>query len=170
MSPLFTIVGVIIGSGVTLLVEQWRWQRDHQREAKQILRETFVSYLTHTARAHESMRQVSEGVHSSPDERRLAILAAFTEANVYEERFRLTMLAPTHVVELAVHSFRKCRAVRDLLASGTETSDDAFRSAQLEYFRAVQATSDAMRKELGIPKLLFVPLGYPPDQPPVTPL
>jgi hypothetical protein len=170
VSPLFAIAGVVIGAGSSLAVERWRWQRDRQREAGQVQREVYIAYLTHMARAFEGMRLAAQDDHTSAQERRRAVLAAFAEANVYETRFRLTMLAPAPVVEPAVHAFRKCRAVRDLLADGLGLREEAFQAAQLEYSRALQATSDAMRKELGIPELPFVPYGFAPGEQPPDPI
>ncbi|WP_326597914.1 hypothetical protein [Streptomyces sp. NBC_01803] len=88
----------------------------------------------------------AEDDYDSAQERRRAILAKFEDANVYETRFRLTMLAPTAVVATAVHAFRKCRAVRDLLADGRGHHDEVFRAAQLRYSRALQATSERHAK------------------------
>ncbi|QBJ91484.1 hypothetical protein D0Z67_15110 [Streptomyces seoulensis] len=170
VSPLFAIVGVVIGSGTTLAMERSRWKRDRHREAVQVQREVFVAYLTHMGRAHEGMRLASESSHASPEDRRLAVLKAFADADLYEVRFRLTMLAPDRVVELAVHAFRKCRATRDQLAAGAHIHDDDYRETQVEYYRAVQATSDAMRRELGIPELSFVPLGFAPGTRPSDPI
>lgn len=170
VSPLFAIAGVIIGAGSSLVVERWRWRRERQREAGQVQREVYIAYLTHMARAYEGMRLAAQDDYDSAQERRRALLAAFAESNVYETRFRLTMLAPAPVVELAVHAFRKCRSVRDLLADGRGLREESSRAAQLEYSRALQATSDAMRKELGIPELPFRPYGFAPGEQPPDPI
>lgn len=158
-APLSAIAGAFAGIVATFVVDRDRWRRAQQADARKVLREAFVSYLSHLARAVEMMRFASESAHDTPEERRRAVRAAFSESALFEQRYGLTMLAPPRVVERGVEAFRTVRALRDLLADGAQVTDGAFQTAQHTYFKAAQATASAMRKELGIPELPFEPLG-----------
>ncbi|MEU8135654.1 hypothetical protein [Streptodolium elevatio] len=52
------------------------------------------------------------------------------------------------------------RDIRDAPADGATLLDAPYLTAQLSFFRAVQATSDAMRADLGIPELGFEAIGF----------
>ncbi|WP_436787854.1 hypothetical protein [Yinghuangia sp. YIM S10712] len=150
-APLSAIAGALAGIVATYVVDRGRWKQTREAESNQILRETFVAYLSHLARAVENMRYAAEAAYDTPEERRRAIRGAFSETGLFEQRYGLTMLAPPAVVEAGVDAFRRVRDLRDLLADGAQVSDGAFQTAQHRYFRSVIATSDAMREELRIP-------------------
>lgn len=158
-APLSAIAGALAGIVATYVVDRGRWKQTREAESNQILRETFVAYLAHLARAVENMRHAAEAAYDTPEERRRAIRGAFSETGLFEQRYGLTMLAPPVVVEVGVDAFRRVRELRDLLADGANVTDHRFRTAQHRYFEAVVATSEAMREELRIPRLGFTPLG-----------
>ncbi|MDX2530471.1 hypothetical protein [Streptomyces europaeiscabiei] len=163
-APLSAIAGALAGIVATFVVDRDRWKRAQQADAQTVLRETFVTYLAHLARATEGMRFAAEATYDMPEERRRAVRAAFSESGLFEQRFGLTMLAPPRVVELGVDAFRTVRTLRDLLADGTQVTDGAFQTAQHTYYKAAQAAAAAMRQELGIPELPFVPLASSHDE------
>jgi hypothetical protein len=157
-APLSAIAGALAGIVATFVVDRDRWKRAQRADAQTVLREAFVTYLSHLARATESMRFASEAAYDTPEDRRRAVRAAFSESGLFEQRFSLTMLAPPRVVEPGVEAFRTVRTLRDLLADGAHVTDGTFQTAQHTYYKAVQATASAMRQELGIPELPFDPL------------
>ncbi|MGW0575537.1 hypothetical protein ACWD25_06100 [Streptomyces sp. NPDC002920] len=157
-APLSAIAGALAGIVATFVVDRDRWKRAQQADAQTVLRETFVAYLSHLARTTEGLRFAAEAAYDTPEERRRAVRASFSESGLFEQRFSLTMLAPPRVVELGVEAFRTVRTMRDLLADGAHVTDGTFQTAQHTYFKAVQAAAAAMRQELGIAELPFVPL------------
>ncbi|WP_060887259.1 hypothetical protein [Streptomyces caniscabiei] len=163
-APLSAIAGALAGIVATFVVDRDRWKRAQQADGQTVLRETFVTYLAHLARATEGMRFAAEATYDMPEERRRAVRAAFSESGLFEQRFGLTMLAPPRVVELGVDAFRTVRTLRDLLADGAQVTDGAFQTAQHTYYKAAQAVAAAMRQELGIPELPFIPLASSHDE------
>ncbi|MFF3502025.1 hypothetical protein [Streptomyces sp. NPDC003247] len=157
-APLSAMAGALAGIVATFVVDRDRWRRAQKAEAQTVLREAFVTYLAHLARATEGMRFAAEATYETAEERRRAVRAAFSESGLFEQRFALTMLAPPRVVELGVEAFRTVRTMRDLLADGEQVTGGTFQTAQHTYFVAVQDTAAVMRQELGIAELPFVPL------------
>ncbi|MFF3764844.1 hypothetical protein ACFYYR_12260 [Streptomyces sp. NPDC001922] len=169
-----TLAGIVVGAVVSLvttaLVERTRWKRTLGQEGSQILRESYVDYLAALAQSHEGIRVASLRMYDGIDERTAAIMEAFSGSDLYQQRFRLTMLAPPRVVELGVHALRQGRRMRDLLAEGAGLDSAPFRDAQTRFYEAVQAASDEMRGSLDIAPLGFMPMGWPPDRPPADPV
>ncbi|NUU22768.1 MAG: hypothetical protein HOV68_14830 [Streptomycetaceae bacterium] len=148
-APLSAIAGALAGIVATYFVDRGRLKATRETESQQILREAFVSYLSHLARASERMREVAGRDHATPADRRQAIRAAWTEIGLYEQRFALTMLGPERVIALGIDAFRKVRIMRDVLEDGGSVADPEFKDAQRAYFAAVEAAANAMREELG---------------------
>lgn len=95
------------------------------------------------------------GAHGSAEGREAAIQEAFRSADPYVHRYEMALIAPSEVVEPAVQAFRRVRGIRDLLISGISADSGEYRKAQRDYYASVEAASDAMRRDLGIPELGF---------------
>lgn len=50
-APLSAIAGALAGIVTTFVVDRDRWKRAQRADAQNVLRETFVTYLSHLARA-----------------------------------------------------------------------------------------------------------------------
>lgn len=156
-----TVAGAGIGIGATLLADRSRWKREQAAGNSQLRRQAYAAYLAALIGAHERMRIAAAGEHAAAGRREAAIEEAFRSADPYVRRYEMALIAPPEVIDPAVQAFRRVRHIRDLLISGVSASSAEYRQAQRDYYASIEAASDAMRVELGVP-----PLGFPP----VTPL
>lgn len=153
-----TIVGAIIGIAATTLADRSRWKREQAAGRDQLRRQAYAAYLAALIGAHEAIRTAALGEHSSAGSREAAIQEAFRSADPYVRRYEMALLAPPEVIDPAVQAFRRVRGIRDLLVSGITADSAEYRKAQRDYYASIEAASDAMRNDLGIPTLGFPPV------------
>lgn len=153
-----TLVGAVIGIGATQLADRSRWKREQSAGHNQLRRQAYAAYLAALIRAHEIMRIAALGEHDSAERREAAIQEAFRSADAYVRRYEMALIAPREVIEPAVQVFRRVRGIRDLLISGVSADSAEYREAQRDYYASIEAASDAMRLDLGIPALGFSPV------------
>jgi hypothetical protein len=150
-----TLVGAVIGIGATTLADRSRWKREQASGHNQLRRQAYATYLAALIRAHEAMRTAALGEHSSAESREAAIQEAFRSGDPYVHRYEMALIAPPDVIEPTVQAFRRVRGIRDLLISGATADSAQYRKAQRDYYASIEAASDAMRQDLGIPALGF---------------
>jgi hypothetical protein len=152
LSSWFTLLGTALGGLIgilsTLLTERGRFKREIVKLDREARRQLYADFLTADAAAHETMRAQTYS-KSNDSSIRVRVNDAFAESQLYPARWKMTVLAPSEVVERSDNAFRELRDIRDVLADGHSIKSPAYKDAHFAHANALRALRDNMRGDLG---------------------
>ncbi|MFE0376952.1 hypothetical protein ACFW1M_15505 [Streptomyces inhibens] len=143
-----TVLGAVIATGSTLLVERGRRKREREDKVSAVLRDLYGEYLAALSQARHTFGNHTSSRGSEPSSRGRDSHDAF--APCYPLRQQLTITAPAETVRASDAAFRALRTLRDLTVAGSSKESGEYREANACFLRELEHLHAAMRADLGI--------------------
>ncbi|MFJ2175944.1 hypothetical protein ACIOHE_24010 [Streptomyces sp. NPDC087851] len=115
ISPLFALLGVLLGAGATALADRRRWRREAVTRLLELRTELYAEYMVATEGTGRDLLRVLRT--TAVEEREVAAAAAFAGFNLGGTRQRIHVLAPLDVVRAADEIFRGLRRASDYVTT-----------------------------------------------------
>ncbi|MEE1797359.1 hypothetical protein PUR57_01410 [Streptomyces sp. JV176] len=115
ISPLFALLGVLLGAGATALADRRRWRREAVTRLLELRTELYAEYMVATEGTGRDLLRVLRT--TAVEEREAAAAAAFAGFNLGGTRQRVHVLAPLDVVRAADEIFRGLRRASDYVTT-----------------------------------------------------
>lgn len=144
---LSAVVGALIATASTALLDRSRWRREQDDRLTGVRRALYGDYLACLSRARNAFRGLARDRDLPPAERERAAREQF--APCYGMRYQVSITAAPDVYAASEDAFRRLRDVRDLAAAGTLAGDEAYSGGRAEYEAALTRLRAAMRRDLG---------------------
>ncbi|MCD0446779.1 hypothetical protein LO763_24475 [Glycomyces sp. A-F 0318] len=143
---LATLLGAVIATGATILVERRRERRAAEAEWRQVRRELYGSFLATLSQARHELRVLLLETRMPAEER----IARANEAwgRCYVPGHQMEVLAAPDVARPAVAYFHAVRDLREAIVSGEPLSEAAHDDLLKAVFATFKEVKQAMRADL----------------------
>ncbi|MEC3997112.1 hypothetical protein VSR01_27875 [Actinacidiphila sp. DG2A-62] len=141
------IVGAVIATGCSALLDRSRWRREQDDRLISARRALYGEYLACLSRARNDFRSLVRNESANPAERERSARESF--APCFGMRYQMSITAASKVFDASERAFRRLRDVRDLAAAGILAGDEAYSDGRAEYEVALFRLREAMRLDLG---------------------
>ncbi|MFE7540423.1 hypothetical protein [Streptomyces platensis] len=148
ITPLFTLLGVLLGAGASALNEERRWRREEHARTRELRFTVYTEYLTAMQSTMTQLRKVLRTVPAV--ERPEAAETAFNDFALEAIRQRMYVLAPLDVRTAAETLFQALRRGRDYVAAADPDDREQFRDVRKAVTQARDhlAGANALRRRL----------------------
>jgi hypothetical protein len=144
-TPLGTALGAAAGLGAAVLSERARWSLGHGDRKREVLKTTYIGFLTSVTKAGE---QVWHAAREHGPDWAGTILTALRDNDVQAARFALSLEATAEVRKSAEDLMSSFLAWRDAAHGGAQKGQEAFDQPWLRYRASRDALVEAMRLTL----------------------
>ncbi|WP_158716072.1 hypothetical protein [Streptomyces sp. NRRL B-24720] len=149
IAPLFTLLGVVLGTGASALADRRRWRRDEHTRARELRIAMYAEYLTAMEATAQALWNVLRHVPDS--ERPAAAEGAFTAFDLGAIRQRMHVLAPNDVRAAGETVFRSLRRSRDYVAVTDPHDHEQLNRLKHEVAQARNELQSRMRHDIDSP-------------------
>lgn len=144
-TPIGTALGAAAGLGAAVLSERARWSLGHSDRKREVLKTTYIAFLTSVTKAGE---QVWHAAREHGPGWTDTILTALRDNDVQAARFALSLEAPAEVRTCAEALMASFLEWRNATHAGAQKGEEAFEESWLKYRASRDALVEAMRPTL----------------------
>ncbi|MGC5034243.1 hypothetical protein ACPXCS_05550 [Streptomyces sp. DT190] len=143
-----TVVGAVIATGSTMLLDRQRWRREQGDRETRARRALYGEYLAGLSEARHACGNVARDPDMAVAKRRTTAREAFGPC--IGLRYHMTISAPKTVVSASEDAFRRLRDLRDHVMEGVPVTESAYLQGRRAYDDALAALRARMREDLRV--------------------
>ncbi|MGW4756277.1 hypothetical protein [Streptomyces chartreusis] len=147
--PLVTAAfGAGVGIGSTLLADRARWRRDRSEQYREFRRDAYGDFFMALSQARNSLRKLATTPASAVDRRVQEATDVWVSSGAYEQRIRLSLVAPGHMNVHIGATYDALQVAREEISGGASAGDPRYEEALLAYHRQLDNLRVRMQEDL----------------------
>jgi len=147
--PLVTAAfGAGVGIGSTLLADRARWHRDRSDQHRTFRRDAYADFFMALSQARNGLRKLAHTSASSLDSRAEEATDAWLSSGAYEQRIRLSLIAPGHLNSHIGATYDALQVAREEIADGALAGDAPYEDALATYHLLLDKLRVQMQQDL----------------------